>query len=337
MQRCPCSVRVAAGFLMLCAHGRLASAEPAQTIAAGRQSVDDAWWTGPLLASPGAAMPRGHLVIETYLFDAIVQAHYDNSGRRSGVPRTDGFASQTYFFYGLTDTITLGLGARFGYQQPGQGPGSSRVGVGDTTVRAQLQVVQWRAEHWIPTISLMLAETFPTGRFDQLGDRLSDGHGTGAHTATVAFYSQRPFWLPTGRILRARLNLSWSFSDRVAIEDASVYDTASGFRGQATPGETFEVDLGAEYSLSRQWVLAMDVDDLHGASTTVLGFYPPVQGGPVLTVADHSGTSQSLSVAPAIEYNWNASVGLIAGVIVPVSGRNTGAGYTPTIALNMVF
>jgi hypothetical protein len=277
------------------------------------------------------------LVIETYLFDAIVQAHYDNSGRRSGIPRTDGFESQTYFFYGLTDTVTLGLGARFGYLQPSQAPSSSRVGVGDTTVRAQLQLAQWSAGHWIPTISLMLAETLPTGRFDQLGDRLSDGHGTGAHTATLAFYSQRPFWLPTGRILRARLNLSWSSSDRVDIQDASVYGTGSGFRGQATPGETFEVDLGAEYSLSHQWVLAMDVDYLRGASTTVLGAYPPVQGGPAVTVAEHSGTSQSLSVAPAVEYNWNARVGMIAGVMVPVSGRNTGAGYTPTIALNMYF
>ena len=183
----------------------------------------------------------------------------------------------------------------------------------------------------------MLAETFPTGRFDQLGDRLSDGNGTGAHTATLAFYTQRPFWLATGRILRARLNLSWSSSDRVDIRDASVYGTGSGFRGQATPGESFEVDLGAEYSLSSQWVLAMDIDYLHGASTTVLGTYPPVQGGPLVTFADHSGTSQSLSVAPAVEYNWNASVGVIAGVIVPVSGRNTAAGYTPTIALNMYY
>jgi hypothetical protein len=324
-------------ILMLCATGSTAIADQAQTVGAGRQSIDDAWWTGPLLAAPGAAMPQGHLVVETYLFDAIVQAHYDDSGARSGIPRTDSLASQTYSFYGLTDTVTLGLAARFGYRHASQGPSSARVGVGDTTVRAQYQLARWRAEHWLPTISLMLAETLPTGRFDRLGDRPSDGNGTGAHTATLAFYSQRPFWLPTGRILRGRLNLSWSFSDRVDIQDASVYGTRRGFRGRASPGETFEVDLGAEYSLSRRWVLAMDIDCLRGASTAVRGTYPPAPGGPAISVADYSGTSQSLSVAPAVEYNWNASVGMIAGVMVPLSGRNTRVAFTPTIALNLAF
>jgi len=96
-------------------------------------------------------------------------------------------------------------------------------------------------------------------------------------------------------------------------------------------------DWIAEYSLSHRWVLALDLDYLHGASTTVRGSYPPVQGGPGIVVTDYSGTRQLLSVAPAVEYNWNASVGMIAGVIVPVSGRNTGAALTPAIALNMAF
>ena len=187
------------------------------------------------------------------------------------------------------------------------------------------------------TISLMLAETLPTGRYDRLGGRLSDGHGEGAHTLTVALYSQRPFWLPTGRILRGRLNLAWSFSDHVDIRDASVYGTSSGFRGRATPGQMFEVDLGTEYSLSHQWVLALDIDYLRGSGATLLGSYPAAQGGGVVTVSDYSNPSRSLSVAPAIEYNWNAGIGVIAGVMVPVSGRNSGAGYTPAIALNMAF
>ncbi len=337
MQPCPRGVRSTVGVVFMCASSGTAVADQGPAEVAGRQSVDDAWWTGPLLASPGAAMPKGHLVIESYLFDEIDQAHYDDSGARDSVPRTDGFASQTYFFYGLTDTVTLGLADRFGYQHPSQGPSSSRIGVGDTTVRAQWELAQWRAERWVPTISLMLAETLPTGRFDRLGARLSDGHGGGAHTMTVALYSQRPFWLPTGRILRGRLNLAWSFSDPVDIQDASVYGTGNAFRGRATPGETFEVDLGTEYSLSHQWVLALDIYYLHGASTAVLGSYPPAQGGPVVIVSDYSKPSRLLSVAPAVEYNWNASIGMIAGVLVPVSGRNTGAGYTPTIALNMAF
>src|SRR5258708_17100248 len=192
MQPCPRGVRSTVGVVFMCASSGTAVADQGPAEVAGRQSVDDAWWTGSLLASPGAAMPKGHLVIESYLFDKIDQAHYDDSGVRGSVPRTDGFASQTYFFYGLTDTVTLGLAARFGYQHPSQGPSSSRIGVGDTTVRAQWELAQWRAERWVPTISLMLAETLPTGRFDRLGARLSDGHRGRAPTMIERLFFPRP-------------------------------------------------------------------------------------------------------------------------------------------------
>jgi hypothetical protein len=31
-----------------------------------RQPLDDAWWTGPILAASGATLPRGHYLIEPY-------------------------------------------------------------------------------------------------------------------------------------------------------------------------------------------------------------------------------------------------------------------------------
>ncbi len=38
-----------------------------------RQSLEDAWWTGPMLAPSAATLPRGHLLIEPYLYDVIAQ------------------------------------------------------------------------------------------------------------------------------------------------------------------------------------------------------------------------------------------------------------------------
>ena len=34
-----------------------------------RQSLDDAWWTGPAVAYSARSLPQGHLLIEPYLFD----------------------------------------------------------------------------------------------------------------------------------------------------------------------------------------------------------------------------------------------------------------------------
>jgi hypothetical protein len=33
------------------------------------QSLDDAWWTGPLVAYSAHSLPQGHLLIEPYLYD----------------------------------------------------------------------------------------------------------------------------------------------------------------------------------------------------------------------------------------------------------------------------
>jgi hypothetical protein len=183
----------------------------------------------------------------------------------------------------------------------------------------------------------VLSETLPTGRYDQLGERPSDGLGAGAYTTTIGINSQRPFWLPTGRILRCRFNLAYSMSDPANIRDVSVYATGTGFRGQAQPGDTIEVALGAEYSAARHWVLALDLNYQHGASNTLIGTYPQAPPLQPITVADRSNASELLRLAPAIEYNWNSAIGVIAGVIFPVAGRNTGAVYTPAIALNMAF
>jgi hypothetical protein len=96
-------------------------------------------------------------------------------------------------------------------------------------------------------------ETLPTGEYDRLGDRPSDGLGSGAFTTTIALYTQSYLWMPNGRILRFRFNVIPAFSRSVNVEDASVYGTTTGFRGYAQPGRSIFLDAAGEYSLTRQW------------------------------------------------------------------------------------
>jgi hypothetical protein len=185
----------------------------------------------------------------------------------------------------------------------------------------------------------VLAETFPTGKYDRLDDHPADGFGAGAYSTTVSLYSQEYFWLSTGRILRSRLNLSYGFSNKVALEGVSVYGTGAGFTGRASPGDTFTADSSWEYSITRNWVLALDVVYQHNANTTVVGSYARDGSDDARSYAiqENSGTSRSLGFAPAIEYNWSAKMGVIVGArLIPI-GNNTGISITPVAAINMVF
>jgi hypothetical protein len=299
-----------------------------------RESLEDAWWTGPLLAANASTLPRGHLYLEPYLFDSVPYAHFDAAGHAHATARANEFGSLSYVNYGLADRLTVGLIPRFGYDYPAVGASSSGIGVGDLTLQGQYRLTLFHPGSAVPTLSINVQQTLPTGRFDHL-QRASDGLGAGADTTTISMFSQSFFWMPNGRLVRARLNLSYALSSQVTLEDQSVYGTVDGFRGTATPGDSIYVDLAFEYSLSRHWVAALDLWYQHDGSTAVSGAYAtaPVTGG-ATAYASFSGSSREDILAPALEYNWSARLGVIVGARVIVAGRNVTATATPVAALS---
>jgi len=305
---------------------------------AAEQSRADAWWTGPMLAPNAATLPQGHALIEPYLFDIITSGHFDMSGNKHAGPLEHDLGSFTYMLYGLTDNVTAGLLPRFLFNEPAGAASSSGIGVGDLTLQLGYGLAHYRDGGHTPDISLVLQETLPSGRYDRL-TRASDGVGAGAYTTSLNLYLQDYFWMPNGRILRARLDLTYAFSSSVSVHDESVYGTTNGFSGHAYPGDAFTADVAAEYSVTRSWVLALDVVYQHNDSTRLTGtVLPAPMGAPAGSQIEHqSCSSYSLAFAPAIEYNWSPRMGVLLGVRIIEIGRNTTATVTPAIAVNMVF
>jgi hypothetical protein len=290
-----------------------------------RESLNDAWWTGPILAASGATLPRGHFLIEPYFYD-VIGSH------------ANGLGSSSYLLYGLADGFTIGSIPTAGYNKMSGGLNSSGVGMGDVTLLAQHRLTQFHEGSWIPTSGLVVEETFPTGKYDRLGDRPSNGQGAGAYTTTVGFYPQTYFWLPNGRILRMRFDVTQAFSSDVKVEGVSVYGTGAGFSGNAKPGSSFFADPAWEYSLTRHWVLALDAAYRHNWNSRVIGYNALVPGGGQnpSRVLENTGSSEEFAFAPAIEYNWKSYLGVIVGTRVIPASHNTNATITPVLAINFV-
>lgn len=301
-----------------------------------QETLDEAWFTGPMLAPNAATLPQGHVLIEPYLYDLISNGHFDNNGGRHSGPYEHDVGSQGYLLYGVTDRITAGLIPRFSYNEPAGASNSSGIDVGDLTLQAAYGLTRFVPGEATPTTALVLQLTMPTGRYDELR-RVSDGFGAGAWTGALAFYSQDYLWLPNGRILRVRLDLTYAVSSSVGLRDESVYGTPLGFRGRARPGDGFTADAAAEYSLTSRWVLAFDVVYQSNANTRVNGIVTSPDGGAPQGFASESGATYSIAFAPAVEYNWNSRIGTLLGLRIIEIGRNTSASLTPAIALNMVF
>jgi hypothetical protein len=285
-----------------------------------RQQLGEAWWTGPMLANNASTLPRGHFLVEPYLYDEIS-------------PHANGFGSLTYIEYGLANKLTIGLIPTFGYNKVSNALSSSTVGLGDLTVLAQYRLTQFHERHKLPTISVMLQQSFPTGKYDQLGPRPSDGLGAGAYTTTLALNSQTYFWLPNGRILRMRLNATQSLSTYANVAGVSVYNTPTGFQGHAKPGASTYVDAAWEYSLTRNWVLALDATYRHTANTRITGT-DPTQSPPNIQLI--TGSSDAIGFAPALEYNWKPTIGVLVGTRIIALGHNIPTTITPAVAINYV-
>jgi len=325
VRRCAAVAALMIAVLFVGAAGAEAQQEASPPSSVVRQPLDDAWWTGPMLAPSAATLPRGHFLIEPYLYD-VIAAH------------SNGFGSLTYANYGLADRVTVGLIPTAGFNKVSNGPSSSGVGMGDLTLQTQYRLTKFRVGSWTPTTSVAVQETLPTGKYDRLGDRPSDGLGSGAYSTTLALYSQTYFWMPNGRILRMRFNVSEGFSNNVKVEDVSVYGTGAGFRGHAKPGGSFFADAAWEYSLTRSWVLALDATYRHNGNTSVTGYNAldpsSVQNPPSIRL--NFGSSEVFAFAPAIEYNWKPNLGVLIGTRVIPASHNTNATITPAVAINFV-
>ena len=289
------------------------------------QALDDAWWTGPMLAASPNTLPHGHILIEPYFFD-VKTAH------------ADGFGTLTYALVGVTDRLTVGSIITTGLNKPDDGTSSSGMGLGDLTLQATYRLTRFQKGSWVPITAVVFQQVLPTGKYDRLGHRPSDGLGSGAYTSAIAFYAQSYYWLPNHRILRMRLNLTQSFSPGVDVHDVSVYGTGEGFRGTAKPGAVFASGIAAEYSLTRSWVLAFDAQFNHYWNTSVSGFdsFDPSSTPDQPSILLNSGSRHSFAFAPAIEYSWKPTIGVLFGTRFIPGNEHTTSSVTPAVAVNIV-
>ena len=276
-----------------------------------RTAMQSARWTGPLLAPNANTLPQGHFYTEPYFFDAI------SGGRHN--PGSSGF-----YQYGLRDDLTVGL-------QPNFALGTHRANhgmrLGDIKLLSQLRVTEFKPEHRIPSVSIVLQEVLPTGKHDRL-DPLEEGHGSGSFATEIGVNVQHYFLLKNGRLLRARINVLQSFPHGADVAGRSVYGTGAGFRGHAEPGAKTTLIGAVEYSLTKEWVLAFDLIRESTRKTTLEGRYG---SGPLAEQTFPS--SRSVGFAPAVEYNWSDRSGAIFGVWITPKGHNVSASVIPAIAV----
>ena len=274
-------------------------------------AIESARWTGPLLASTAETLPQGHFYTEPYVFDVISGGQHN-------------LGSSGFYQYGLFNNYTIGV-------QPFISLGTHKynrnLAIGDFKLLSQLRVSHFTPEHRVPSVALVMNLVLPTGKDDRLG-ALRQGHGSGSFAPEIGINVQQYFLLGNGRLLRARFNFLKNFPLKTSVRDRSVYGTLSGFQGHARPGSKTTLVGAVEYSVTREWVIALDVERDQWGKTEVAG-----RNADGTLVDQTSPRSWDVGFAPAIEYNWSARAGAIFGVWIVPKGHNTQSSVTPAIAI----
>jgi len=290
------------------------------------------WFTGPLIAPASMIIPPGHYDIEPYIFATAHTAFYDRDWEAQ--PRTTfwNFSFQPLIEIGVLSFMDFEIIPNISYNLAN---GSGNWIFGDLDTYLNFQLFSFTDPVWHSSLKFSLAETFPTGKYQNLNPRknFTDQGGLGSW--------QTGFWLVWGnqvhvtghQFFNARLSFAYTYLTSVKIRGINAYGGSIDTNGTIYPGRIFNVDLGIEYSLSQNWAFAVDIIGNWQGRNIFTGVEGPALTGRGLAQTG-LGASAQFSLAPAIEYNWSENLGLIAGVWFTVAGREATKFASGVIAVN---
>lgn len=282
------------------------------------------WWTGPLLAPAGKTIPPGHVNFEPYGFYTVYPKGFRNI---EAVP---------VITVGLLDFMDFQSAIPLDHSWINHG-GPHSGGIGDLSLGLGFQLVRQKEGSWWPDVRLVIQEVFPTGRYDNLSFNKAgtDQTGSGSYQTSISATFQKLSTLENGHYLRTRLNISGSRGTTVHVHGLSAFGGGSMTEGKVHPGGSYSVDLAFEYALTQHWVPVFEVLYVNSSSVNFDGNPGFTPGGAVAGIG--GAGSNSVSLAPAIEYNINSNLGIIAGVWFSVTGPHAAKFTSTAVAVNYYF
>lgn len=298
------------------------------------QEKEGPWLTGPLLTPSPYCMPFGHFNFEPYLFVTKTSHEYNQKWSPQRVPT---FVSATF-----QPSIQLGIAPNFEFDiLPSATWNHSRhqakTVFNDFSLLLAYQLYKGHPNKWYPRIKLYIQETFPTGKFQHLDPTKfgTDIGGVGQYQTQIGLVFGKVWYFGHLHWLTNRFNVSFTTAPKLHVSDTNIYGGVKGTKGIINPGNQVRVLTGFEYTINLNWVLAIDLLYLHIGKDTFHGRKGFIADG--IPAAIGLPSSDLFSVAPACEYNWNDSLGIIIGPWITVAGRNAVDFTSYVAALNWYY
>jgi hypothetical protein len=269
------------------------------------------WFTGTLLAPTALVVPVGHYCIQPYFQFNTYTGAYNRHWQDKSTPNFFSYLTLLDLTFGLTKWMDIEI---FPAVQYNHSKNRSAWRFADLPLLLGFQLLSAEKYEYFPGIQLQLGETFPTGKYQKLNSEV-DVSGTGSFATTASLIFYKIYHLQGLHFMSMTASFVYTYSAPVHVRGLNFYGGGHGCAGKVLPGNFYEAILSFELSLSRHWALALDNIYIHLDKDRF-------HGTPGATKVGRP-SSESLSFAPAIEYNFNQNWGIIAGTWVSAVGRNS--------------
>lgn len=296
----------------------------AVSILGAHSGNDEPWFTGPLLTPSARVIPVGHVNLEPYLFHNVSTAVYDTQWKARKIPTFNQVVFQINAKTGIHKEfdITIAPQSIYSYSQ-----GRHSSSFGDLPVAIGYQLYEGKPEDWLTYVKLAIGEIFPTGKYHRLDEDLAftEVTGQGSYLTNFNLTISKLVKLPHHHFFSWRCNLTASIPSSARIKGSSIYGGGKGTRGTIFPKTSWTFLAGAEYTVTREISLACDFQAFYAPKGRFKGFT-------IIPVRDPE--TVVFSLAPAIEYNWNSSIGIIIGCWFSFAGKNANRFINGVAAFN---
>lgn len=285
-------------------------------------AIASPWLTGPLLAPSGKTIPAGHANFEPYGFYTSYPGNFHN------------IEATPILTVGLTNFMDIQTSLPYDYSWVHDHHGSN---IGDYSLGLGFQLLRQQENTWMPDLRFVIQEVFPTGRFENLdpNDVGTDQTGIGAYQTYLGLNFQKTFLVNQDHYLRSRLSIVGAKANDVHVRGFNAFGGGTNAEGDVNPGHSYSIDLAFEYTLTQNWVPVFEVLYAHSSSSMFSGNPGFTPGGTLASIGGSGG--QQVSLAPALEYNFNERFGIIGGLWFSVTGPHAATFTTGAIAINCYF
>jgi hypothetical protein len=276
------------------------------------------WYAGPILAPSAHVIEPGKFNIQPYLFVTDNYAAYNQSGDSKSIKDIVSINPQLVFLFGMFKRVE-GI---ISFQSVTNIRGSkSKTGYGDMSANIGIGLLEETL--YRPALLLSIQEIFPTGKYNQLqpqNDGL-DAFGGGAFKTQVSLNIAKVVWWLLKHPINFRASMSYTFPSIAKVKGFHAYGGGYNTDGKIHTPNAFAFDGAFEYSFTQRWVLACDFVYNYSAKTTFVGKKGKDPFGNI--ASNGAPFKDSISLAPALEYNPSPNLGILGGVWFTVWGRNT--------------